>query len=506
MRFAGLDWLNDNSGFYFSRYPKPGTVPPEQERLNHKLYFHKLGGDPDKAELIYARSDNPEISVYPSISFDGKWLMIYESLGTDDKAGVLIAPANEPKKLTRVVELGVASVSIIHSVDNTFYVVTDKDAPRRKLVKFTLDKPTPEHWQTVIDQTDAVIEGVFPMGEHLVVTSKRDVASVIAVHNMDGTIDHQVPLPTVGSASASARPDDTSMFVTFTSYTYPTSIFSYVPKTKEMKPYFVPKVDFDPNAYETRQAFYNSKDGTRVPMFITHKKGIKLDRANPTLLYGYGGFSVGMSPFDLAWLERGGVYAVACIRGGDEYGTAWHDAGKLQNKQNVFDDFHAAAEFLIREGYTQPKHLGINGGSNGGLLVAACMLQRPELYGAVVAEVGVLDMLRYHRWGTGRFWTVEYGNAEASEAQFKNLLAYSPLHNVQADAKYPPTLITTGDGDDRVVPFHSLKFTAMLNHTNPEAAVFLRYDVGSGHGGGKPLTKAMDEQADVFAFLFKALQ
>jgi len=510
MRFSGVDWLNDNSGFYFSRYPAPGTVPEDQERLNQKLYFHKLGGDPGKAEVIYERPDNPQLSIYPSITFDGKWLVIYESLGTDDKAGVLIAPANEPKKLTRVVDVGVTQVGIVHSVGDTFYAVTDEGAPRRKLVSFTIDKPQRVNWKTVIEQSDAVIESVLPVGDRFVVTLKRDAASVINLHQFDGTPDRQIELPTVGSASVWARPDDTEVFINFTSFTYPTSIFRYDMKTHVSKPWFVPKVDFNPADYETRQVFYNSKDGTRVPMFVTYKKGLKLDRSNPTLLYGYGGFSVGMGPgfssFDVAWLERGGVYAIACLRGGDEYGTAWHDAGKLANKQNVFDDFHAAAEFLIRDGYTQPAKLAINGGSNGGLLVAACVLQRPELYGSVVAEVGVLDMLRFHRFGTGRFWTVEYGSSEAGEAQFKTLLAYSPLHNVADAARviYPPILITTGDGDDRVVPAHSLKFTAELNRQN-QPNVFLRYDIGSGHGGGKPLTKALDEQADVFAFLFQTI-
>ena len=510
MRFSGVDWLNDNSGFYFSRYPAPGTVPEDQERLNQKLYFHKLGGDPGKAEVIYERPDNPQLSIYPSITFDGKWLVIYESLGTDDKAGVLIAPANEPKKLTRVVDVGVTQVGIVHSVGDTFYAVTDEGAPRRKLVSFTIDKPERVNWKTVIEQSDAVIESVLPVGDRFVVTLKRDAASVINLHQFDGTPDRQIELPTVGSASVWARPDDTEVFINFTSFTYPTSIFRYDMKTHVSKPWFVPKVDFNPADYETRQVFYNSKDGTRVPMFVTYKKGIKLDRSNPTLLYGYGGFSVGMGPgfssFDVAWLERGGVYAIACLRGGDEYGTAWHDAGKLAKKQNVFDDFHAAAEFLIRDGYTQPAKLAINGGSNGGLLVAACVLQRPELYGSVVAEVGVLDMLRFHRFGTGRFWTVEYGSSEAGEAQFKTLLAYSPLHNVADAARviYPPILITTGDGDDRVVPAHSLKFTAELNRQN-QPNVFLRYDIGSGHGGGKPLTKALDEQADVFAFLFQTI-
>ena len=509
MRFAGLAWKNDNSGFFFSRFPKPGSVAPDQERLNHKLYFHKVGDDVAKAALIYQRPDNPEMSVYPDVSFDGKWLAIYESIGTDDRAGILVAPVDQPGEWKRVLEVSKSRTSIVDTEGDTLFALTDDNAPRKRLVAIDLNDPAAEKWKTIIPHSGDVIESVSAIGGKFVVTLKRDVQTVINIHARDGTLEREVELPTVGNASVSGRPDDSEMFVSFTSYTYPTTVFRYDLKTNEMKVWFAPKVEFDPTAYETKQVFYGSKDGTRVPMFVTYKKGMKLDRNNPTLLYGYGGFGVGLSPgfsaFNVAWLERGGVFAEACLRGGDEYGSGWHDAGKLDKKQNVFDDFHAAAEHLIRDGYTSSGKLVINGGSNGGLLVAACVLQRPELYGAVVAEVGVLDMLRFHRFGTGRFWTVEYGNAEASRPMFETLFAYSPLHNVKPKQPLPPILVTTGDGDDRVVPAHSLKFVAELNFKNDKNPVFLRYDVGSGHGGGKPLSKAIDEQADVFAFMFKSL-
>jgi prolyl oligopeptidase len=513
MRFAGIGWLG-NRGFYFNRYPAPGSVPAEQERLNNKLFYHALGGDVKNPKLIYERPDKPEISLYGGVTRDQQWLFVYESVGTDQRSGLLVRDASPDSTdaFKRIVEPGVASVGVIENDGNTAYAMVDLDAPKRKVVAIDLQNPTPANWKTIIPEFEKdVIESVDLVNEQFVLTVKRDAASVILLYTKEGQLLGQVPLPTVGSAWVGGRREDKTLFVGFTSYTYPTTLYVYDFESKQLTPFFTPKVDFKPDEFVTEQLFYPSKDGTRIPLFVTRKKDLKLDGTNPTVLYGYGGFSAGMSPgfsaIQVAWLERGGVFAVACIRGGDEYGNAWHEAGKLDRKQTVFDDFIAAGEFLVAQKYTSPQHLAIEGGSNGGLLVAACMLQRPELFGAVICQVGVLDMLRYHQFGTGRFWTVEYGNAQADEKQFKTLLAYSPLHNVKPGATYPPILITTGDGDDRVVPAHSLKFAAQLiDQANPKNLVLLRYETKAGHGGGKPLGKVLEESADEQAFLWKTLK
>jgi prolyl oligopeptidase len=509
MRFSGVSFLPGKKAVVYNKYPDPNT------RLNSTLYIHVLGKPQSEDFKLFSHPTNPEISLYAGVTRDEKWVLIYESLGTDPRNGLLLSTPNLPRdyaKLTRVLEPGVCDLGIVENDGDTLYAITDLDAPRKRLVAINANSPDRSKWKTIIPQHESdVIESVELINEKFVVTYKRDAASLISIYDKQGTKLKDVPLPTVGAAWVNGRREDRNMFVGFTSYTYPTTIYVYDFASGELKPFFEPKVNFEPDQYETKQVFYTSKDGTRVPMFITHKKGIALDGANPTLLYGYGGFNVGMSPafssLGVAWLERGGVFAVACLRGGDEYGTAWHEAGMLDRKQNVFDDFAAAGEYLVHEKYTSPKHLAIQGGSNGGLLVAATMLQRPDLFGAVVCQVGVLDMLRYHRWGTGRFWTTEYGNADLSEKDFRTMLAYSPLHNVKPGAHYPPLLVMTGDGDDRVVPAHSLKFVAQLLTTaSPENQVLLRYETRAGHGAGKPLTKVLDETADVYGFLFSTLK
>jgi prolyl oligopeptidase len=501
MRFSAVAWAPDNSGFFFNRFPDPAS------RLNNTVYFHTLGKPQSEAVVILARPDQPELSLSPAVSRDGRWLMVFERLGTDPRNGLVVDRlGNDAHEFRRIVEPGITNLRPVEIDGDTLYAVVDLDAPRRKLVAIDLNNPLHENWRTLIPEEVDVISSVAMINEQFVVTLKRDARSALAIHNKDGTFVREIVLPTIGSAGVSGRREDDTMFVSFTSYTYPSTTFLYDFKTDTMTPWFQPTLDFDPAAYETTQRFYESKDGTRIPIFITHKRGLSLNGENPAILYGYGGFGAGRSPSfsatNIAWLEQGGVYAVACIRGGDEYGQDWHFAGRLEKKQNVFDDFIAAAEFLQREGYTRPGKLAIRGGSNGGLLVAAVMLQRPELFGAVVCEVPVTDMLRYHRFGTGRFWTVEYGNADRSESDFANLLRYSPLHNVKPDVVYPPILITTAEGDDRVVPAHSLKFAAaLLSQASPDNTVLLRYESRAGHGAGKPLTKVLDEQADVYAFL-----
>ncbi|MFT3787550.1 MAG: prolyl oligopeptidase family serine peptidase [Tepidisphaeraceae bacterium] len=508
MRFSSIAWLPGDKAVLYNKYPDP------TQRLNSTLYIHPLGTQQSEDFKLFAHPTNPEISLYPSVSRDGKWVLIYESLGTDPRNGLLVSSPNLPRTydgLKRVVEPGVCEIRPIENDGDTLYAVVDREAPKRKLVAINLKAKSIDTWKTIIPESEDTIESVELIHEQFVVTYKHDAASLIVIFDKQGNKLREVPLPTVGTAWVSGRREDKVMFLGFTSYTYPTTIYTYDMETGETKPWFESKVNFNPADFETKQVFVTSKDGTRVPMFVTHKKGLPLDGSNPTLLYGYGGFNVGMAPFfsaiNIAWLERGGIYAVACIRGGDEYGSAWHEAGMLDRKQNVFDDFCAAGEELVKLGYTSPKKLAIEGGSNGGLLVAACMLQRPSDFGAVVCQVGVLDMLRFHRFGTGRFWTTEFGNAELSEKDFRNLMTYSPLHNIKEGASYPPLLVTTGDGDDRVVPAHSLKFVAaMLTTASSDNRVLLRYETRAGHGAGKPLSKVLDEQADVFGFLFDTLR
>jgi prolyl oligopeptidase len=509
MRFSGISFLPGSKAVIYNKYPDPNS------RLNSTLYLHVLGKPQSEDFKLFSHPTNPEMSLYAGVTRDEKWVLIYESLGTDPRNGLLVSTPNLPRdyaKLTRIVEQGVCDLGVIENSGNTLYALTDLEAPRKRLVAIDVTSPDRSKWKTIIPQDDKdVIESVELINEQFVVTWKHDAANLISIYDKQGTKLKDLPLPTIGNAWVNGRREDRNMFVGFTSYTYPTTIYVYDFKSGELKPFFEPKVNFEPDDYETKQVFYTSKDGTRVPMFITHKKGIPLDGSNPTLLYGYGGFNVGMAPafssMGIAWLERGGVFAVGCLRGGDEYGSAWHEAGMLDRKQNVFDDFIAAGEYLVTGKYTTPKHLAIQGGSNGGLLVAATMLQRPDLFGAVVCQVGVLDMLRYHRWGTGRFWTPEYGNAETSEKDFRTLMAYSPLHNVKPGATYPPLLVMTGDGDDRVVPAHSLKFVAQLRTVaSPGNTVLLRYEQRAGHGAGKPLAKVLDESADVYGFLFGTLK
>jgi prolyl oligopeptidase len=392
-----------------------------------------------------------------------------------------------------------------------FYFLTDLDAPHGRIIAIDLDHPAPEHWQEIIPPQADVIDFARLINGHLVVVWLHDAQHQLTLYTRRGGLMRHIALPMPGSiVGISGRSDDPEMFIGVQSFLHPTTILRYEFTTDELTLFHQPALAFDASRYETQQVFYTATDGTRVPMFLTHRKGLTYTGDHPTLLYGYGGFAVNLTPFfavsALLWLEHGGIFAVANLRGGSEYGEAWHQAGMLANKQQVFDDFIAAAEWLIRERYASPETLAIMGRSNGGLLVAACMLQRPDLFGAVVCGVPVTDMLRYHRFTAGRFWVPEYGNAETNPEHFRFLYAYSPLHNVRGGRKYPPTLITTGDTDDRVVPSHALKFAATLQAAAlGEQPILLRVDTQAGHGLGKPIAKLIDEQADIYAFLFQIL-
>ncbi len=510
-RFTIIAWKHDNTGFFYNRFPDPNTVPAEDQINYNRVYWHKLGTPQSRDQFIYERLDNKELAFAPSITEDGKFLILNVYHGTDPKNRIYYRPVKSTGPFIRLLDDADARYYFVGNVDSVFYFNTDLNAPRGRLIAIDINNPSRSNWRTVLPQTDDVIDYVALINNHFVVTYMHDVRHKLNIYSLDGAFIREILLPALGRVgSLSGRQDDTEMFFSFTSFLFPNTSYRYNFRTERLTVFKKPKIDFDPSGYQTTQVFYHSKDGTRVPMFITHKKGLKLDGNNPTLLYGYGGFNINIKPsFSTSvinWLEMGGVYAVANLRGGSEYGEAWHLAGMLDKKQNVFDDFIAAAEWLIENKYTSSKRIAIRGGSNGGLLVAACMLQRPELFGAVICQVPVADMLRYHKFTVGRYWIPEYGNAEASGEHFKFLYAYSPLHNVKAGLSYPHIFVTSADTDDRVVPSHAKKFVATLQaEAVGENPILLRVETKAGHGGGKPISKVIDEQADIYAFLFKVL-
>jgi Serine proteases of the peptidase family S9A len=420
--------------------------------------------------------------------------------GTDPKNRIYYREVNG-NKFIRLLDEADAQYNFIDNIGSVFYFHTDLNAPRGRIIAIDVDDPARK--MEIIPQHDDVISFVNMVNNQFVVAYMHDAHHQLKLYDLNGTFVNEIELPTIGSITGlSGKRNEDEMFLGFTSFLYPMTIFRYDFKTLEE--FRSPEIGFDPSRYETKQVFYSSKDGTRVPMFITHKKGLKLDGNNPTLLYGYGGFDISLTPSfsvsRLIWLENGGVSVVANLRGGNEYGEAWHQAGMLDKKQNVFDDFIAAAEWLIENRYTSPSKLAIQGGSNGGLLVAACMVQRPDLFGAVICQVPVTDMLRYHKFTVGRYWVSEYGNAEKNPEDFKILYAYSPLHNVK-NVSYPATLIKTADYDDRVAPAHAKKFTAALQAANTgENPILLRVETKAGHGVGKPTSKIIDEQSDIYGF------
>jgi prolyl oligopeptidase len=404
-----------------------------------------------------------------------------------------------------------ASYGFIGNDGPVFYFTTNNDAPRERIIAIDIREPEPDNWTEIVPEADAVLQSVSFVGNLFVTRYLEDASTKVKLYRPDGRHVRDVELPGIGSAGGfGGKRSDTETFYTFSSFDTPPTIYRYDMITGESEVFRRAGVDFDGDDYVVKQVFYSSKDGTRVPMFITHRRGIELDGSHPTLLYGYGGFNISLTPgfstSRAAWLEMGGIYAVANLRGGGEYGKAWHDAGRQMNKQNVFDDFIAAAEYLVDAGYTRPDKLAIQGGSNGGLLVAASMLQRPDLFGAALPAVGVLDMLRYHKFTIGRAWAHDYGTSEDSEEMFDYLLGYSPLHNVEEGVRYPATMITTADYDDRVVPAHSFKFAAELQRKHAGGTpVLIRIETGAGHGAGKPISKQIEELADMWSFLAQNL-
>ncbi len=512
VKFSGASWTHDGKGFYYSRFPEPEKGATFQSlNLNMKLYYHKLGTPQAEDQLVYTPGD-PKWGVGGDVTDDGKYLVINVSDGTTSRKSRfaykdLSAPDAKP-------------VDLIPNFDNKYFFIdndgpvfffrTEWKAPRGQVIAIDTRNPAEANWKVIVPESKDTLQGVSLVGDRFICDYLQDAKTAVKVYHLDGKFERDVKLPGIGTASGfGGKRKYTETFYSFSSFATPPSIYRYDVTTGESKLLRQAKVKFDPADYEVKQVFYHSKDGTRVPMFITHKKGVKLDGNNPTLLYGYGGFDISLTPgfsaSRLAWMEMGGVLAVANLRGGGEYGEAWHRAGTKLHKQNVFDDFIAAAEYLIKEKYTTQKKLAIQGGSNGGLLVGACMTQRPDLYGACLPAVGVMDMLRFQKFTAGRYWVDDYGSSDNPE-EFKALVKYSPYHNLKPGTKYPATLVTTADHDDRVVPGHSFKFIAMLQYCQAgDAPVLARIETRAGHGAGKPTTKQIEEVADQWAFLVKNL-
>ncbi|MFG0284280.1 MAG: prolyl oligopeptidase family protein [Phycisphaerales bacterium JB039] len=512
-KFSGIAWAPDSSGFYYNRYDAPEEgAELTALNFNQKVYFHPIGMAQADDRLVHADPDNPDWGWAAGPTEDGDYLIIYGWRGTAVENLLYYQDlANAPGETVKLLNDWDADYTFIGNEGSTFFIQTDLDAPKGRVIAIDVTNPGRENWIEIIGEAEETLDEVSYTGGKLIANYLKDAYSSITTYNLDGTQAGEVKLPGIGTASGfGGEADDPETFYSFSSFTDPGSIYRYDVASGISEVWRKPDVDFDPAPYVTRQVFFTSRDGTEVPMFLVHREGIELDGSNPTLLYGYGGFNIPLTPgFSITravWLEMGGVYAVANLRGGGEYGEAWHEAGSLDQKQNTFDDFIAAAEWLIREGYTSPKKLAIQGGSNGGLLVGACMTQRPELFGACLPAVGVMDMLRFHKYTAGRFWVSDYGDPENPD-NFAVLLGYSPYHNLEEGVCYPPTLITTADRDDRVAPMHSFKFAAELQRVQAcDNPALIRIETRAGHGAGKPTAKRIDEAADVWAFLAETLR
>ncbi len=511
-KFSGASWSEDGKGFYYAAY-EPPREGEEREEANYyqKLRYHRLGTPQSEDVIAYQRPDQKEWGFAGEVSEDGAYLVIHVWQGTDRRNRLFYRDLRDPQ--AGVVELLAdfdASYSFVGNDGPVFWIQTDLEAPRGRLVAIDLRRPERSHWREVIRQAAQTLEEVSVVGERLLARYLEDARSRVKLFHLDGRPAGEIALPGLGTAAGfSGERGDRETFYSFESFTAPPAIYRHDLETGASRPVWRPRLSFDPDAYETRQVFYRSKDGTRVPMLLSHRKGLRSPGQAPALLFGYGGFNLPQKPAfkvpALVWMERGGLYAVANLRGGGEYGEEWHEAGTKLKKQNVFDDFIAAAEWLVAEGWTRPERLGITGRSNGGLLVGASLVQRPDLFGAAVPEVGVLDMLRFHKFTIGWAWVSDYGSPDDPE-EFRALYAYSPYHNLRPGTAYPATFITTGDHDDRVVPAHSFKFAAALQaaQAGPEP-ILIRIDTRAGHGAGKPTAKRIEEAADILSFLVREL-
>ena len=505
IKFSSVAWKG-NEGFFYSSYDKPKGSELSAKTDQHKLYYHKLGTSQKSDKLIFGGTPAEKYRyVSGTVSNDGKYLFISVANATSGNKLFVKDLSNPKSSLVTITNNFDGDTGFVNNQGTTLFLETNINAPNGRLVKVDFKNPQPEHWQDVIPETKNVLS-ITTAGKYLFAKYMVDALSQVKQYDYEGKLIREVKLPSIGSAGGFyAKKDETHTYFSFTNYAYPTQIYKMDLATGATELYWKPAIAFDATHYESKQVFYTSKDGTKIPMMITYKKGIELNGKNPTLLYGYGGFNISLMPtFGVAnavWLELGGVYAVPNLRGGGEYGKQWHDAGTKMQKQNVFDDFIAAAEYLIKEKYTSPQYLAIRGGSNGGLLVGATMLQRPDLFKVALPAVGVLDMLRYHTFTAGAGWAYDYGTSDDSKEMFEYLKAYSPLHNVKQGVAYPATLITTGDHDDRVVPAHSFKFAAELQAkqtgNNP---ILIRIETNAGHGAGTPVSKTIEQNADLQAF------
>ncbi len=505
VKFSGAAW--HGNGFFYSRYPEPAKgAELSGNNQYHSIYYHQLGNPQSKDKLVYEDRQNPNFYHYGNVTEDGKYFIMYVAPGTDGFA-TYYKDLIKDGPITPLFTGYNNKSSVVHNIGSRFLVLTDIDAPNYRLVEVDIAKPDKANWKEIIPQRDNLLQSVSTGSGKLFVNYLVNATDRYYQMNYDGSNRQEIQLPGLGSAGGfGGKEDDPVQFYAFTSFIYPNTIFRYDPATGKSEAFFKSDLKFNPEDYTEKQVFYTSKDGTKVSMFLVHRKDLKMNGKNPTQLYGYGGFNISLTPSfsasRLILLENGGVYAMPNLRGGGEYGEEWHKAGMLDKKQNVFDDFIAAAEYLIAEKYTSPDKLAIAGGSNGGLLVGAAMTQRPELFAVAFPAVGVLDMLRYHKFTVGKGWIPEYGSSEDPE-QFKYLIKYSPLHNLKPGVRYPSTMITTADHDDRVVPAHSFKFAAQLQQAHQgDNPVLIRIETQAGHGAGKPTSKVIEEQADIWSFFF----
>ena len=511
VKFSGASWVGD--GFYYSRYPAPEGSALSAENTFHSVYFHRVGTPQSEDELVFRNDDEPNRYHFAGATEDGQYVVLNTSTGTDGNSLHVKSLEQPDGDWAPIVDGFVHHSSLVDHVEGKLYVLTDIDAPRYRLVAADPSDPSNQTlWQDVLPQSDDLLESVSVVGGQLWAIYLHNASNRVMRFDLDGSNPRVVALPgEVGSVGGfGGKMDAKELYYAFTSFTQPTSIYKMDIASGESELWSMPEVAFNPEDFVAKQEWYESKDGTRVPMFVVHKKGLSLDGANPTLLYAYGGFNISLTPSfsasNIAFLERGGVYAMPNLRGGGEFGEAWHKAGMLLQKQNVFDDFFAAGDYLVAQGYTSHDKLAIAGGSNGGLLVGAIMTQRPDFARVALPAVGVMDMLRYHKFTIGWGWIPEYGCADSSKADFDNLLGYSPLHNLREGVTYPSTMVTTADHDDRVVPAHSFKFAARLQATHQgDRPVLLRVETNAGHGAGKPIGKVLDEQADKWAFVLNEL-
>jgi prolyl oligopeptidase len=505
VKFTSIAWKDD--GFFYSRFPEPKNELSGVNE-NGQLYYHKVGTEQKDDQLAYEDKTNPDVSFNAEV-INKRYLVIYGSESTSGNCLYYKDLDKANSDFVKLVDNFENDYGVIDEIDGNFIVMTNYFAPEYKVIKIFLDNPTPAKWLDLIPKSDAgVLAGVSHIGKKLIANYTKDAHTVIRIFDEEGHFISNLDNDMIGTIGGfSGEPEDTETFYTVTSYTTPSLIYKYDITNNKSELYKKSEISFNSDEYVTEQKFYNSKDGTKIPIFLTHKKDIVLDGTNPTLLYGYGGFNISLTPSfsatRIAWLEQGGVYAVANIRGGGEYGKEWHEAGTKLQKQNVFDDFIAAAEFLINEKYTSKERLAIQGGSNGGLLIGAVVNQRPDLFAVAIPQVGVMDMLRYHKFTIGRYWAIDYGTSEDDKDMFEYLYKYSPLHSVKDGVDYPAILVTTADHDDRVVPAHSFKYAATLQNSNiGNKPHLIRIESNAGHGSGKPLDKAIDEVVDIYSFIF----